>query len=85
MGEEEEEPRAAMKGLSHLLRTGEDAMQGAAAASHDGRECAGVGGEATKQAVLALGPSRRAAQPRAALPGGSMPGPIGAARTVGPT
>lgn len=34
-----------MKGLSRLLRAGEDAMPGAGAASHDGRECAGVGGQ----------------------------------------
>ncbi|XP_074992865.1 ankyrin repeat and death domain-containing protein 1B isoform X2 [Calonectris borealis] len=34
-GEEEEEPRAAMKGLSRLLRAREDATQGPAAACHD--------------------------------------------------
>lgn len=40
-GKEEEEPKAAMKWLSRLLYTAEDAMQGAEAASHDGRECVG--------------------------------------------
>ncbi|XP_068033348.1 LOW QUALITY PROTEIN: ankyrin repeat and death domain-containing protein 1B [Anomalospiza imberbis] len=36
MAEEEEEPRAAMKGLSRLLHAGEDAAQGAEAVSHEG-------------------------------------------------
>jgi len=38
-----------MKGLSRLLGAEEDAVREAVAASHDGRECAGVGGEATQQ------------------------------------
>lgn len=40
-----------MKGLSRLLRGGEDGAPGAAAASHDGRECVWVGGEVTQRAV----------------------------------
>lgn len=40
-----------MKGLSRLLRAREDAAPGAAAASHDGRECVWVGGEVTQRAV----------------------------------
>lgn len=71
--EEEAEPRAAMEGLRRLLRAGEDAAPGASAASHDGRECAGVGGEATQRAALALGPGlpgpEAACQGPAGLPG----------------
>lgn len=52
--EEEEEPGAAMKGLSRLVRAGEDAAQGAVAASHEGRESAGVGGEAARGAAQSL-------------------------------
>lgn len=77
-----------MKGLSRLLRTGEDAVQGAAAASHDGRECVGVGWEATQPPsgqALAVGPWLRVAQPRATWPGGSPAGPIRAAGVVGST
>lgn len=63
LAEEEEEPRAAMKGLSRLVRAGEDAAQGAVAASHEGRESAGVGGEAVRGAAQSRLPGPRPAQP----------------------